>query len=97
MIGAGVVIAGLFVTMQVIFLYIPFCYPKYAASLFAANAFARSLFAAAAILFAPPMFDALGIDGGVSLLAGLTLLCCGGMWVLWRRGAWLRSRSRFAV
>jgi DHA1 family multidrug resistance protein-like MFS transporter len=88
---------GQFVTVQVIFLYVPFCYPKYAASLFAANALARSALAFAAILFAPPMFAKLGVAGGVGLLAGLTVVSCCGLHVLYFFGASLRARSRFAI
>ncbi|KAF2805756.1 major facilitator superfamily transporter [Mytilinidion resinicola] len=97
MLGVSITGCGMYVTLQVIFIYVPLSYPKYAASLFAANALARSLFAFAAILYATPMFEKLGIDGGVSLLAGCTVLCCGGMWVLYYCGPWLRARSRFAV
>jgi len=88
---------GIYVTMQCLFIYVPLCYPKYAASLLAANGLARSLFAAAAILFAPPMFEKLGVDGGVSLLSGLTIVCCGFLWTLWLFGAKLRARSKFAI
>ena len=71
-------------------------YPRYAASIFAANSLARSLFAFVAILVARPMFEALGISGGVSLLGGLMGLCVLGMWLLYKHGKDLRSRSRFA-
>lgn len=85
-----------FVT-QSIFSYIPMIYPRYAASILAASSFARSAFAFAAILFAEPMFDTLGVDGGVSLLAGLTVLCVVGLVLLWKFGKRLRERSRFAI
>ena len=85
-----------FVT-QSIFAYIPMIYPRYAASIMAANSFARSLFAFAAILFATPLFTSLGIGGGVSLLAGLTVLCAFGLLFLYKFGKWLRGRSSFAV
>jgi MFS transporter, DHA1 family, multidrug resistance protein len=42
------------------------------------------------------MFEALGIDGGVSLCAGLMVLCNIGMVVLWKYGKALRERSKFA-
>jgi len=83
---------------QAVFLYIPAIYPRYAASLFAANGLARSVFAFVAILIARPMFEGIGIGGGVSLLAGLTVICAGlmvGLW--WRWGKILRARSRFAI
>ena len=86
----------MFIIIQCMFIYLPFSYPKYSGSLFAANGFARSIFAAAAILFAGPMFARLGIDGGVSLLAGLTVLCIFGIYVMYFGGASMRKRSRFA-
>ena len=94
--GVGIATSGVFLVIQCIFLYLPFTYPKYAASLFAANNFARSALACGAVLFSRPMFDKLGVAGGVSLLAGLTLLCVAGFYVLWHFGARLRARSRFA-
>ena len=85
-----------FVT-QAIFAYIPRIYPRYAASIFALNSFVRSALAFAAVMFARPMFEGLGVAGGVSLLGGLTVVCCGLMVGLWWWGKWLRSRSRFAM
>jgi DHA1 family multidrug resistance protein-like MFS transporter len=85
-----------FVT-QSIFAYIPMIYPRYAASILAASSFARSLIAFAAVLFAEPLFTALGIGAGVSLLGGLTVLCAIGLVFLWKYGKWLRGRSSFAV
>ena len=95
--GIGIATGGVFLVIQCIFLYLPFTYPKYAASLFAANNFARSALACGAVLFSRPMFDKLGIAGGVSLLAGLTLVCVVGFFMLYFFGASLRARSRFAV
>lgn len=96
LIGVALANVGIYVTMQCLFIYVPLCYPDYAASLLAANGLSRSLFAAGAVLFAPEMFEKLGVDGGVGLLAGLTLVCCGGLWSLWLFGAKLRARSKFA-
>jgi MFS transporter, DHA1 family, multidrug resistance protein len=77
------------------FAYIANIYPKYAASLFAANAAARSVLAGGAILFAGPMFKALGVGGGVSLLAGVMCICAALLFVMYYTGAVLRKRSRF--
>jgi DHA1 family multidrug resistance protein-like MFS transporter len=95
----GIVIfaTGIFIVFQCIFIYIPLTYPQYSASLFAGNDFARSSIAAGAIHFSRPMFIALGVGKGVSLLAGF---CCGGvlgLFVLWKFGANLRARSKFAA
>jgi DHA1 family multidrug resistance protein-like MFS transporter len=90
-------IMGTYFIVQSIFLYIPNIYPRYAASIFAANSLARSALAFAAILFSRPMFKSIGIDGGVSLLAGCMVLCSFGIIALWKWGKKLRERSRFAV
>jgi DHA1 family multidrug resistance protein-like MFS transporter len=66
--------AGVFIIFQCIFVYIPLVYPRYAASLFAGNDFSRSAFAFGFILFSRFMFIDLGVDKGVTLLAGLSVL-----------------------
>jgi MFS transporter, DHA1 family, multidrug resistance protein len=96
-IGLGLTIGGIYLIVQSIFLYLPFTYPKYSASLFAANDLARSAMAAGAILFSRPMFLNLGLGGGVSLLGGLTIVCAFLLYLLYRYGALLRSKSRFAM
>jgi DHA1 family multidrug resistance protein-like MFS transporter len=97
LIGVAILVTSNFFIFQCIFVYLPLSYPKYAASLFAANDLSRSLFAAACILFSRPMFINLGVGQGVSLLAGLSCLGVLGMFLLWRYGAWLRSKSTFAM
>lgn len=90
-------IFGTYFIAQSILLYLPNIYPKYAASIFSANSLSRSLFAFAAVLFSRPMFEGIGIDGGVSLLGGSTVVCSVLMFALWKWGKLLRQRSRFAV
>lgn len=87
--------SGVFIITQCMFIYLPFTYPRYAGSLFAANGFARSLLAGASILFSGPMFDAINVSGGVTLLASFSVLCILGMFLLYNYGAHLRERSRF--
>jgi len=96
-IGLSMTIFGIYFIAQSVLLYIPNIYPKYAASIFSANSLSRSAFAFAAILFARPMFRGIGIDGGVSLLAGCMVLCSVGIFALYKFGKRLRERSRFAV
>lgn len=96
-IGLAMSILGTFFISMAIFLYIPNIYPRYAASIFSANSLSRSLFAFASILFSTPMFESIGIDGGVSLLAGCMVLCFFGMVGLYKWGKTLRQRSRFAI
>jgi DHA1 family multidrug resistance protein-like MFS transporter len=95
-IGVAILSGGIYVILQCIFLYLPFGYPQYAASLFAGNDFARSTLAAGTTHFALPLYHNLGVARGVSLLAGLTVGCIGGLFFLWHFGAALRARSRFA-
>ncbi|OAP61065.1 hypothetical protein AYL99_03266 [Fonsecaea erecta] len=95
--GVVVFTVGIFILFQCIFIYIPLTYPQYAASLFAGNDFARSSIAAGAIHFSRPLFHNLGVGSGVSLLAGLTVGGIIGIFVLWKFGASLRARSRFAA
>ncbi|KIW28087.1 uncharacterized protein PV07_07771 [Cladophialophora immunda] len=81
-----------------IFLYIPAIYPRYAASIFAANSVARALLAFVAVLVGRSMFKGIGIDGGVSLLGGLTTVCAALLAGLyWSWGKKLRARSRFTA
>jgi DHA1 family multidrug resistance protein-like MFS transporter len=97
LIGVALSSFGIFFTMQSMFLYVPLCYPTYAPSLLAANSLSRSIFAVAAILYAPLMFAATGLGGGVSFVAGVFLSCWGGLIFLYLFGAKLRAKSRFAV
>jgi DHA1 family multidrug resistance protein-like MFS transporter len=94
-IGLAMSIFGTYFIAQSILLYIPNIYPRYAASIFSANSLARSLFAVAAICFSRPMFEGIGIDGGVSLLAGCMVVCALLMGALFKWGKALRERSRF--
>ncbi|CAJ2512724.1 Uu.00g008430.m01.CDS01 [Anthostomella pinea] len=94
--GLFVFFVCIFVVYQCMFFYLARCYPRHSASLFAANDFARSSFAAASLLFSAPMYRALGVAGGLSLLGGLASLCAAGMLFLYLRGHRLRARSRFA-
>lgn len=97
MIGVGLSMIGVLIVTQVILIYIPATYPQYAGSLFAANTLSRALFAGAAVVFSPFMFRALGISGGVSLLAGCSVVCVFGMFGIYMYGESLRKRSRFAT
>lgn len=96
-IGIVITTIGIFLIIQCIFLYLPLSYPQYAASLFAGNDFLRSALAAGAIHFSYPMFHNLGVDRGISLLAGLTIGCSAGVYVLYFFGEKLRAKSRFAA
>ena len=96
-IGVVITTIGIFLIIQCIFLYLPLSYPQYAASLFAGNDFTRSALAAGSIHFSYPMFHNLGVDKGITLLAGLTVGCSAGVYVLYLFGEKLRAKSRFAA
>ncbi|KAI1195222.1 major facilitator superfamily transporter [Nemania serpens] len=89
--------ANVFILFQCLFVYVSLSYPKYAASLFAGNDLFRSALAFAAVLFAPPLFEALGIARGNSVLGGLSVIGIIGIWFLYIFGAKLRSMSKFAI
>ncbi|SPO28998.1 probable FLR1 - Putative H+ antiporter involved in multidrug resistance [Ustilago trichophora] len=96
LIGIGIYSIGFYVLLQCVLLYVPQVYPKYAASLLAANDFCRSSLAAGFVMVGRPLFKNLGIGKGVSLLAALACLCVPLLVLLYRYGAWLRAKSRFA-
>ncbi|KAH7084632.1 multidrug transporter [Paraphoma chrysanthemicola] len=96
-IGITIYSASCFILLQCIFTYVPMSYPQYAASLFAGNDFCRSLFAFGAVLFSRPMYVDMGIGKGISILGGLSVIGIIGMYLLWRYGAKLRARSKFAI
>ena len=96
LVGVGIFVVGHFWVMQSLFIYIPFSYPKYAASLFAGNSIWRSGIAGASILFARPLFINLGVDKGVTLLAGLSVAGIFGTIAIYTFGKSLRARSKFA-
>jgi len=96
-IGIVIFVSCVFLVFQVVFLYLALTYPRYGASLFAMNDAVRSGLAAGSIHFSQPLFRNLGIGRGASLLAGLMVMGVIGIFTLWKYGAWLRSKSRFAV
>jgi DHA1 family multidrug resistance protein-like MFS transporter len=95
-IGVAIYSLGFYVFLQCVLLYINMMYPKYSASLLAANDFCRSSLATAFIMAGRPLFKNLGIGGGVSLIAGLACVCVPLLLLLYRFGAYLRSKSKFA-
>lgn len=70
-------------------------FPQYAASVFAGNDLARSSVASVFPLFGHVFFKRLGLGGGSSLLAGLSLLMIPIFYLLIAYGGRLRSRSKW--
>jgi MFS transporter, DHA1 family, multidrug resistance protein len=88
---------GSFLVFQCVFMYLAMSYPTYAASLFAANDACRSALAGGAVIFGRPLYNNLGLGRGSSILGGLQIGGVIGIIALWYWGAWLRSRSKFAL
>ncbi|CEP64594.1 MFS transporter LALA0_S12e02520g [Lachancea lanzarotensis] len=94
-------IVGQFNVFQSVFSYMAMSYPKYTASVFAGNNVCRAIFACVFPLFGKAMYDNLAIKGypvawGSSLVGFLCLALALVPFVLYRYGAHLRSKSRFA-
>ena len=91
----GVVLetAGVFVILQCLGNYLLLAYPAHAASLLAGNDFMRASFAAAAIMFSHPLYDHLGVEKGVIILASITVACVFGMLALYLFGHRLRQMT----
>ncbi|KAF4345638.1 major facilitator superfamily transporter [Fusarium beomiforme] len=96
LIGVAIFCIGHFWMMQSLFIYIPFSYPQYAASLFAGNSIWRSGIACGSVIFARPLFINLGVDKGVTLLGGLSIVGIFGTTAIYVFGKKLRARSKFA-
>lgn len=97
LLGVVVYAIGVFIILVCMSVYLPRIYPEYAASLFAANDFCRSILAAAAVHLSVPLYNRLGVATGVSILGALSVLGVPGMWLIYRKGATLRAKSRFVV
>lgn len=79
------------------FSYITDTYADYAASVVAVIIVARSSSSAGAPLFTAQMFDALGVGGGGSLIAGVAAVLSVTPFLLYRYGHKIREKSKYAV
>jgi MFS family permease len=76
--------------------YIVDSYQHKAASAIAAKTLIRSLWGAGCVLFTEQMFNTLGNQWAGSLLAFLSLACCGIPFLFWKFGARIRKHSKYA-
>ncbi|KAK4098899.1 MFS general substrate transporter [Parathielavia hyrcaniae] len=96
--GAGIFAAGLILSFQCAQTYVVDSYERYAASATGAAAFVRTMAGFAFPLFAPRLYDVLGIAWGNVLLAGTAgVLCLVAPAVLWRCGERIRARSSYCA
>lgn len=96
-IGASLYLPGIYLIFQGAIVYLPMSYQKHAASILAGNALLRGAVGAAFPLFGRSLFETLTIGGGSSLLAGLSALMIPPLFLLYKHGAKLRQRSKFAT
>lgn len=89
--------SGLFLLFQSILTYLPMSYQRYAASILAGNDFFRSTIAASFPLFGEQYYSKLGIGKGNTILAAITALMIPILWLLKKKGAYLRARSKYAT
>ncbi|KAF5506391.1 Efflux pump vrtL [Colletotrichum siamense] len=97
-IGAAILAAGLILSFQCVQTYVIDSYERYAASAAGAAAFVRTMAGFSFPLFAPKLYDVLGIAWGNALLSGIVLVM--GIIVpvvMWKWGAWLRSKSQYCA
>ncbi|KAH7121926.1 major facilitator superfamily domain-containing protein [Dactylonectria estremocensis] len=97
-VGAGIFAAGLILSFQCAQTYIVDSYERYAASATGAAAFVRTMAGFSFPLFAPDMYEALGIAWGNAVLAGTAMvLCLVAPMALWRYGEWIRKKSPYCA
>lgn len=96
------VIAGVFLSTSILLIFVAYLnyltdtYLMFAASALAANTVARSACGAASPLFTQYMFNALGVGGGGSLIAGIAFLLAPIPFIFYKYGGPIRERSKFA-
>lgn len=97
-IGASLVLPGVFLLYQSIFVYLPLSYAASgdAPSIMASNTFFRSIIAAAFPLFGRDYYEKLGLGVGSTVLACVYLALIPFLFVLWKWGDKVRAASRYA-
>ncbi|KAI2464874.1 MFS general substrate transporter [Annulohypoxylon bovei var. microspora] len=76
--------------------YLVDAYQHQAASALAAKTCIRSFWGAAVVLFTTQMYARLGYEWASTLLAFISLACCGIPFLFWTYGERIRQRSRYA-
>jgi len=95
-IAAALYLPGIFLTFQSILMYASISYPNHVGSVLAGNDLFRSSMASVFPLFGRAFFTRLGLGGGSSLLAGISIALMPVYFLLIKYGDKLRARSRYA-
>ncbi|KAJ7491205.1 major facilitator superfamily domain-containing protein [Mycena latifolia] len=95
-IAASLYLPGLFLNFNSVLIYITSAYPLYAASVLAGNDCFRSVVASVFPLFGRAFFTNLGLGPGSALLAGISFVLMGCLWLFYKYGHALRARSKYA-
>lgn len=89
---------GLILSFQCAQTYIVDAYETYTASATGAAAFIRTMAGFSFPLFAPGLYEALGIAWGNALLAGVAMMICvAAPIVMWKYGERIRARSQYCA
>ncbi|KAM0476134.1 hypothetical protein ACHAPX_006551 [Trichoderma viride] len=96
MIGVVTFCIGMFWIIMALFTYVPVSYTQFTASIYTSNGLARSLIACSAVHIARPLFINVGTHEGVTILACLNVLGIPATWYIYKKGAQLRAKSKFA-
>ncbi|KAK4053477.1 hypothetical protein OIV83_001644 [Microbotryomycetes sp. JL201] len=94
--GAALYTPGIYLVSQTLVLYTLAVYPSHASSILAGQTFFRSVLASIFPLIGPYYYRALGLGGGCSLLAGVSIILVALLWVMYKWGDSLRRRSNWA-
>jgi hypothetical protein len=97
-IGAALFAAGLILSFQCAQTYVIDSYERYAASATGAAAFIRTMAGFSFPLFAPKLYEQMGIAWGNAILSGTAVvICLLAPAILWTYGERIRARSQFCA
>ncbi|KAL6849034.1 hypothetical protein ACO1O0_008564 [Amphichorda felina] len=97
-VGAAIFALGLILSFQCAQTYVVDAYETYAASATGAAAFIRTMAGFSFPLFAPGLYEALGIARGNAVLAGVAFaICIVAPAAMWRYGERIRGKSQYCA
>ena len=97
-VGAAIFALGLILSFQCAQTYVVDAYETYAASATGAAAFIRTMAGFSFPLFAPDLYEAVGIAWGNAILAGMAfVICIVAPAIMWRYGERIRGKSQYCA